>query len=392
MARIWPRLALWGPPFVLGGLGLYEIWVEPILQDESFFGPAGVHTIAILVMAGGLAMRVRAPGFALAAVMADLVVEWAYSPSGGPGVSTEWFIAMLFAFYSVGAHCELRPAVVRLALAQPVLLAINVANIARGDSTPYESAGVYPFVFSLWGAGVAVRRMRMRATPLEGRVGALARERDEKARVAAAEERARIARELHDVVAHSVSTMVLQTSGARQVLRSHIDEADQSLRSAEITGRQALRELRRLLGILRTDDQPSLDPQPGVADLASLVDRMRDAGLPVTLESAGAELAIAPGLDLTAYRIVQEALTNVLKHAGKVETLVRVRFDADALDLVIHNPDRVAHGRANGTDPGHGLVGMNERVALYGGTLEAATDPGGGFLVHARLPLEGERA
>ena len=392
VARVWPRLALWAPPVVLGGLGLYEIWGERILQEESFSGPRVIHTIAILVLAAGLAIRSRAPGLALDAVLADLVVEWAYSPSGGPGVSSEWFIAMLFAFYSVGAYCELRPAVARLALAQPVLLTINIVNIARGDSTAYESAGVYPFVFTLWGAGVAVRRMRLRATDLEGRVGALARERDEKVRAAAAEERARIARELHDVVAHSVSTMVLQTSGARQVLRSHVDDADESLRSAEITGRQALRELRRLLGILRTDDQPSLDPHPGVADIELLVARMRDTGLPVTLKSEGGDVALAPGLELTAYRIVQEALTNVLKHAGKVQTLVRVRFDAEALDLVIHNPSRIAALTANGGDPGHGLVGMSERVALYGGTLEAGPDPSGGFLVHARLPLEGERA
>lgn len=390
-ARIWPRFALWGPPVVLGGLALYEIWVEPILQDESFSGPAGVQTIAIVLLAAGLAVRVRMPGLALAAVLADLVVEWAYSPSGGPGVSTEWFIAMLFAFYSVGAHCELRPAALRLVLAQPVLLAINIVNIARDNSTPYESAGVYPFVFTLWGAGVAVRRMRQRASHLEGRVGLLARERDEKAQAAAAEERARIARELHDVVAHSVSTMVLQTSGARQVLHSHVDEAEESLRSAEITGRQALRELRRLLGILRTDGQPSLDPTPGVADIEALVARMKEAGLPVTLESHGTAFALAPGLDLTAYRIVQEALTNVLKHAGKVDTVVRVQFDADALDLVIRNPDSVATSASNGS-PGHGLVGMRERVALYGGSLEAGADARGGFRVHARLPLEGERA
>lgn len=390
LAPIWPQLARWGPPVVLGGLGLYEIWIEPVLQPESFAGPAAVQTLGVLMLAAGLAVRTRAPGLALATVLADLAIEWGYSDTGGAGVSAEWFIAMLFAFYSVGAYCDLRPATVRLALGVVVLLTINAVNIARGDSTPYESAGAYPFVFTLWAAGVGVRRMRERASQLEGRVGALARERDEKARAAAAQERARIARELHDVVAHSVSTMVLQTSGARQVLRTDVDDADEALRSAEITGRQALRELRRLLGILRTDDRPSLDPQPGVADIGSLVQQTRDAGLPVELESSGIVLALSPGLDLTAYRIVQEALTNVLKHAGKVQTVVRVTFDADALNLVIRNP--AVQAATNGGDPGHGLLGMRERVALYGGSLLVGPDDDGGYRVHARLPLEGERA
>jgi signal transduction histidine kinase len=218
----------------------------------------------------------------------------------------------------------------------------------------------------------------------------LARERDEKARTAAAEERARIARELHDVVAHSVSTMVLQAGGARQVLRSHTDEADEALRSVERTGRQALRELRRMLGILRTDEGPRLDPQPGVADIEPLVEQMRDAGLPVELELSGTPLDVAPGFDLTAYRIVQEALTNVMKHAGRVETTVRLEYATDALELVICNGGPIPV--LNGDGQGHGLVGMRERVALYGGSLLAAPNEAGGFTVHARLPFEGERS
>jgi len=390
-ARVWPQVALWGPPLIIGGLGFYEIWVDRVLQTEAFVGPRVVHTLGVLALVVAMAIRVHAPGAALALVLGDLALEWGYSKTGGPGVSTEWFVSMLFAFYSVGAHCELRPAVERLVLALPVLLAIEVVNIARGDSTPYESAGVYPFVFTLWGAGVAVRRMRERASDLEGRVDVLAQERDAKARAAAAEERARIARELHDVIAHSVSTMVLQTSGARQVLRSDVDDADEALRSAELTGRQALRELRRLLGVLRAEGRPSLDPQPGVADLALLVAGMRDAGLPVALETRGAPVAIGPGLDLTAYRIVQEALTNVLKHAGQVETLVRVDYLADALELDIHNAGNGRRPASRGS-PGHGLLGMQERVGLYGGGLRVARDGAGGFRVHARLPLEGERA
>jgi signal transduction histidine kinase len=391
LARIWPRLALWAPPVVLGGVGLFEIWVEPIFQPpHSFPGPAGVHTVGVLVLVAGLSVRRRAPGVALGAVLADLLLEWAYGPDV---VSLTAFAGMLVAFYSVGAHRDPRGAALLLGAGLLVLLALDVVDVARRDGTVLDATGEYPFVLVVWGAGVAVRNMRLRATHLEDRVGLLARERDEKARAAAAQERTRIARELHDVVAHSVSTMVLQASGARQVLRSHTDEAEDAMRSVELTGRQALRELRRMLGILRTDDRPSLDPQPGVADIELLVTRMRDTGLPVQLEVSGAPPALAPGLDLTAYRIVQEALTNVLKHAGRVETSVRVTFDVEALDLLIRNAGPTPRPTSNGGDPGHGLIGMRERVALYDGSLRARPDErGGGFTVHARLPLEGERA
>jgi signal transduction histidine kinase len=386
LAAAWPRLATWLPAIVLGGLGLFEIWVDRIADPPSFPGPAGLHTAGVLVLAAGLAVRRRAPGLALGAVMADVLLEWSYSSDT---ISLTAFGGALVAFYSVGAHRDLPGAAVRLGAGLAVLVAMDVADMIARDGTLVGSAGEYPFVFVAWGTGVAARRLRLRASDLEDRVGALARERDEKARAAAAEERARIARELHDVVAHSVSTMVLQAGGARQVLRSHPDDADEALRSAERTGRQALRELRRLLGILRTDQGPQLDPQPGVADVEPLVERMRDAGLPVELQLSGEAVAVAPGFDLAAYRIVQEALTKVLKHAGRVETTVRLDFAADALDLVIRNRGPIPE--QNGDGRGHGLVGMRERVALYGGSLRAGPDDAGGFTVHARLPLEGDR-
>ena len=382
---------MWAP-VVLGALALVEIWIEPVLDARAFPGPAPAYTFGVLAMTAGLSVRTRAPGLCLAAVLAELVIERAYEPAGEAVVSTEWFIAMLVAFYSVGAHQDLRAAAPRLAGGLLVLSALNAVNVITDHSTVGESAGVYPFVLTLWGAGVAARTMRLRASQLEDRVGLLARERDEKAREAAAHERARIARELHDVVAHSVSTMVLQASGARQVLRSHTDEADEALRSVELTGRQALRELRRMLGILRTDATPGLDPQPGVAEVELLIRQMRDAGLPVELEMTGAPLALAPGFDLAAYRIVQEALTNVLKHAGAAQTSVRIGFDGAAVDLVIRNAAPKERPAPNHGDPGHGLIGMRERAALYGGELWAGPDDRGGFAVHARLPLERERA
>jgi signal transduction histidine kinase len=178
--------------------------------------------------------------------------------------------------------------------------------------------------------------------------------------------------------------MVLQAGGARQVLRSHTDEADEALRSVERTGRQALRELRRMLGILRTDEGPRLAPQPGVGDVTPLVAQMREAGLPVELELSGQPLAVAPGFDLAAYRIVQEALTNVLKHAGPAHARVIVRYASGELELEIADDGR---GPGEAGDPGHGLVGMRERVALYDGELDAGARNGGGFVVRVRLPL-----
>jgi signal transduction histidine kinase len=391
LPRIWTALAVWAPPVVLGGLALFEIWVDPFLQARSFPGPEPVYTVSVLVMVAGLAVRTRAPGLCLAAVLLELVVEWSSSPQGNVGVSSEWFVAMLVAYYSVGAHCELRAAVVCLAASLPVTISVNVANVVRYDDSVGEVASVYPFVFVLWGAGVAARRLRHRATDLEDRVVALARERDEKARAAVAHERARIARELHDVVTHSVTTMVLQAAGARGVIRSHPERADAALQSTETTGRQALRELRRMLGILRTHDDSAPVPQPGLGDVDSLVDQMRDAGLPVRLDVEGPPLGLAPGVDLAAYRIVQEALTNVLKHAGPVEATVLLRYARDELELVISNAGPVTHGTINGGEPGQGLIGMRERVALYGGMLRTEPDPAGGFTVRALLPLEGER-
>jgi signal transduction histidine kinase len=390
-ARVWALLARWAPPVVLGGLALFEVWVTPFLESRAYQGPAAAYTVGAVAMIAGLAVRTRAPGLGLAAVLANVVIEFAYAPGGLADSSAEAFVAMLVAFYSVGAYCELRGAAIRLAAALPVLLGLQVTEIVRGDSTVVEAAGAYPFVLGSWGAGVAVRHMRARASTLEGRVDDLARQRDSRAREAVADERARIARELHDVVTHSVTTMVLQAAGARQVVRSHPDEAEAALRSAETTGRQALRELRRLLGILRTDEESSPAPQPGLREIEPLVERMRNTGLAVSLHVEGAPPIHEPGVDLAAYRIVQEALTNARKHAGPVEATVAIRYAPHAIELEVRNAGSAAAHAVNGRAPGHGLIGMRERAALYGGTLRASPGADGGFTVLARLPFEGDR-
>jgi signal transduction histidine kinase len=226
----------------------------------------------------------------------------------------------------------------------------------------------------------------MTAEALADRAALLEREREERARAAVAEERARIARELHDVVAHSVSVMVVQAGAERLALGDERDDTREVLSTIEQTGRQTLAEMRRLLGMLRrSDDEIELAPQPSMEHVAKLVDQVREAGLPVTLAVEGEPVGLPPGIDLSAYRIVQEALTNALKHAGPASARVTVRYGRDDLDLEIVDDGA---GVANGDGGGHGLIGMRERVTLFGGNLAAGGRSGGGYAVRARLPLE----
>ena len=205
---------------------------------------------------------------------------------------------------------------------------------------------------------------------------------------ATAEERARIARELHDVVAHSVSVMVVQVSGVRRLLRAEQTREREALLSVEQTGRQALAEMRRMLGVMRSSDETraELAPQPGLEHLDRLIAQVEEAGLPVTLRVEGDRRELSPGVDLSAYRIVQEGLTNALKHAKGANAEVVVRYVDSCVELEIAD-DGPGLGASDGQ--GHGLVGMRERAAIYGGTLETGTRDGGGFVLRAQLPVEG---
>ena len=219
----------------------------------------------------------------------------------------------------------------------------------------------------------------------ERRVALAERERDLAAREAVVAERARIARELHDVVAHSVSVMVVQAQAGPRLL-AEPNRVRETFHSVEATGKEALVELRRLLGVLRGGEgHAATAPQPGLGSLETLLGQVREAGLRVDLRVEGEPVPLPAGVDLSAYRIVQEALTNTLKHAGRAEAEVIVRYDAAAVEVEILDNGVGPHTRANGG--GHGLVGMRERVALYGGLLEAGSRNGHGFTVRARLPL-----
>jgi signal transduction histidine kinase len=199
-----------------------------------------------------------------------------------------------------------------------------------------------------------------------------------------------MARELHDVLAHSLSTMVLQAGASRQVLRSDVETVEELLLSIEGTGREALGEVRQLLGLLRaSDDAGGLRPQPTLASIDGLIEETSKAGLPVELRVEGEPVALSPGLDLSAYRIVQEALTNALKHAGPARAEVVIRYGDRELELAITDDGAGARaGPAEGQPAGHGLLGMQERVALYGGSMTAGPREGGGYALCARLPLD----
>ena len=214
----------------------------------------------------------------------------------------------------------------------------------------------------------------------------LERDRERPEAEALARERGRIARELHDVIAHSVSVMVIQAGAAEQLLTSNPPQARESLQSVQELGRSTVDELRRMLGILREDRQEvPLHPQPGMAGLPGLIRRLREAGLPVELRVEGDEVDLPPGIDLSAFRIVQEALTNTLKHAQPARAKSSVRYGGGTMDLEI--VDDGAPRTQGGDGPGHGLVGMRERTALYGGDFAAGPRPGGGYAVRARMPV-----
>jgi signal transduction histidine kinase len=246
---------------------------------------------------------------------------------------------------------------------------------------------IFGMLAGLWLVGDTLRRRTARVVELEAHAAVLEREREEVSRRAVADERARIARELHDVIAHSVSVMVVQAAAARRILDSQPDAARTSLAAIENTGREALAEMRRLLGVMRREDaaDDAKAPQPGLGRLEALVDDVRAAGLPVDLRIEGAVMALPPGVDVSAYRVVQEALTNALRHAGGAHVSVVVRYRAEDVEVEVSDDGRSSTGEP--ADGGRGLLGMRERVALFQGDLEAGPRPGGGFAVRARLPI-----
>jgi signal transduction histidine kinase len=369
---------------VLATTAQYEIWAHPLF-DDGIPGPRLANAVLLLLITVPLLWRRRAPTLVFALVLASVGLQVTLIDAARSDQPPfQLWIALLVVFYSLGAHAERNRAIVAGALGGAVFLAGDLVDLLSGGATLEDTVPAWFLLAAAYGVGFALRGQRVQSTLLAHRAERLEREREQKARLAVAEERARIARELHDVVAHAISVIVVQAQAGQRVLEGEQASAREALGSIETTGRQALVEMRRLLGILRKEDRElALAPRPSLAHLDVLAERIREAGLPVELQVEGEPRPLPPGVDLSAYRIVQEALTNALKHAGPAAARVVIRYGPEAVELeIIDNGQGLVEGR----EDGHGLVGMRERAALVGGHVESGSNGGRGYVVRARLP------
>ena len=362
----------------LGIAGVFLLWgvLEAVLAEGP--GSTAVRLLGAVGWVAPLLVRRRFPiaamGF-LAALLALRAATAGVDETGAMPVP----VILLLAFGAGLYTSSTARAVAGLLLA---IACIPVGNTYfTGGDQPTDYAILAFFIGGAWVAGRLVRRRADQLAAEQARAPELARE-------AVAAERARVAREVHDIVAHSVSIIAVQAGAAEELLDHDPARARPHLRAVRETAHEALVEMRRLLDVLREDD-PSYAPQPGLERVGELVEQASAAGVPVTLEVDGRRAAVPAGVDLAGFRIVQEALTNVRKHAGEVATTVRIRYRPEAIDIEVLN----ARGRSNGGPPGsgRGLPGMRERARLYGGQVDAGPERDG-FAVRASLPLEGERA
>ena len=372
----------WFDALVLAGLGV-GLAGTVVGQDKTDgpTGPLWFDVLAIAAIVTPLFARRRFPfgapvavgaAVALTSLVDERLVPYAFIP----------FLAGCAAVFLVGLLRERTQAVAGL------VLAIGVeALVAYRDPLKNVSAFVATcVVFGLiWMVAFTLGRKFEEAAQARDRAARAEREREERARAAVTEERARIARELHDVVGHSVSVMTVQASAVRRLLRPEQEREREALLIVEQTGREALAEMRRMVGVLRRPEEaPALAPQPSLEHLDKLIEQAREAGLPVEVRVEGDPLPLPAGVDLTAYRLVQEGLTNALKHAQARRAQVLVRYGNGDIEVTVSDDGQ---GAGSGDGGGHGLVGMRERVAVYGGELEAGPRPEGGYQLRARLPL-----
>jgi signal transduction histidine kinase len=319
-----------------------------------------------------IAVRRRYP--TLVGIAVPLLGAAQYAIGRDPQILSEP-VAIFSALYALAVWTPAR----RFAAGLALVVAADLVTSASPNANVHSAV---PFAVVTAVVMLLVRRV---IGDRERRAHIAERERDVATREAVVEERARIARELHDVIAHHVSMIVLQAGAERRVLDGANGSTREVLETIEQVGRGALTETRRLLGMLRSDTDEPLMPQPGLDDVPTLVTQLREVGLPVELHVDGERRELPVGIELSAYRIVQEALTNALKHAGDARTSVHVRYGPNSLELEIADDGAGNASRVSGG--GHGLIGMRERVALYGGRFEARPDPQGGFVVRVRLPV-----
>ncbi len=387
---------------VYAWLGRHRVLVDSVLAGVlglislgTLFGRSPAAVLIVLLMIVPVAFRRRAPvaAFVIAVIagawqVLGLSVHTAGSQNAGPLPSD---LALLVLLYTVAAYRPRRYSIPALLTCiggslVAVLVWSPVSQVKLGERLLLSLFLFGGISLACWILGDSMRYRRGYYAALEEKATRLEAERHAEAKIAAAAERARIARELHDIVAHHVSVMVVQADGAGYVLQSDPGRAASALAAVSATGRQALTELRRLLGVLRSDaEQAALAPVPGLGELRELLDQSRAAGLEVSYTLTGVPRELPEGAELAAYRVVQESLTNTRKHAGLAATAsVMVQYEPDGLVVAVTDDGMPAPA---GEPGGHGLAGMRERVAMYGGTVTAGPLHSGGFGVRAWIPF-----
>lgn len=386
MGRPWRGLASTPGDVLLAVVVTLLALVENRALDVPLSAPA-----IVLTLLGTLPLVARR-GRPVAVAAVAAVCEALYLANGtfNGNLGTLSGLGLAVALYTAASRTDRRTSLALAGLSAGVNALVLLTGIAlgRADAGPTFFV-VTALVVGSWSLGENTRTRRAYRAQLEDRARRLELEREENARRAAREERTRIARELHDVVAHHVSAIAVQAGAAAEVAECQPQRAREALTFIQETSREALAEMRTLLDVLRGDDEgaPERAPQPSLAHVERLVAQSRAAGLPVTLEVEGAVRPLPEALDVSAYRIVQEALTNILKHAGPAHAWVLVRYEDDALELEIDDDGSGPARPASGAAAGRGLIGMRERVALFDGEVAAGPAPGQGFRVRARLPL-----
>ncbi|MGY2082837.1 sensor histidine kinase [Blastococcus sp. SYSU DS0539] len=361
---------------VLAVWGQASVWTTDV---PAVAADRPVHAVLALLATAPLFVRRYRP---LAVLLLVLGAGWLHDQLGGTS-GLLWF-GLCLALYALGAHADRWSVVAGSVAVAGAVLGYDVPRLLAGDPLD-EVLPAWFILAGLVGLGRWMRHRHRESQQLRARASLTDEEMAGQAARAVSDERARIARELHDLVAHSMGVIVIQAQAGQRALDTRPDLARGVLVSIETAGRQGLAEMRRLLGLLTGATDGSVAPQPGLHRLDELVDRVRRAGLPVQLTVEGYLAALPAGVDLAAYRIVQEALTNVLTHAGPATARVVVRAVGGMIDVEVCDD---GCGRPT-PGAGHGLVGMRERAALYGGTVETGPLPDGGFRVHARLAVEG---
>jgi MYXO-CTERM domain-containing protein len=386
--RLWSWTRRYGADLLIAGAAV-EAAVQVATAGDDPQAPRAVTWVAALAAAGLVAPLFARRRWPFAAPAALWLLAAAISFADGRLVvfSAGDYVAGLVAAFLLGSlrNENAGRAGLAVTIGAAAIVMYNNPEHGTGDLI------VLPVLFGLaWLAGLAQRNQAVQAETAEQRAEQAEGEREAAARVAVAEERARIARELHDIVAHAVSVMVLHVGAVRNRLPGELAEDARALQEVEQTGRGALGEMRRLLGALRRDDEPGeLAPQPGLARLEPLLQHVRSAGLDVGLEVDGDPFPLPDAIDISAYRIVQEGLTNTLKHAHASEARVVIGYASDEVRIDVRDD---GDGAPSGDGLGHGLIGIRERVKIYGGEMTAAPASDGGFVLSTRLPLTGAHA